>query len=126
MTDMTAAIQRPGIVGVAPVYTQCTANDSFKAAPNSRYTLHYKNGATPTGALKITDQASSAQAPAGAVLGAGWADAVTVPASIAASGEILVDIANTTRFRDGQGAVNLVHGTPTTLSVCITGPFPVS
>lgn len=120
---MTSAIQKPGLVAVTPTYTACTVADKFTAAAGSRYMLHYKNGATPTGALKITDQTSNNQAPAGASLAAGWADAITVPASIAASGEAVVWIDTPARFKDGNGQVNLVHNTPTTLSVAIFGPF---
>jgi hypothetical protein len=126
MTDMTAAVQKPNLVGVTPTYTACTAADKFSAAANSRYLLHYKNGATPvaTSNFKITDQTSAAQAPAGAVLAGGWADDVSVPTPMAATSEQVVWIDNTNRFRDGQGFINLVHGgTLTTVSVAIFGPF---
>jgi len=123
MTDMTAAVQKPGLIGIAPTYTTCTAADKFLANSGGRYMLHYKNGVTPTGALKITDQTSAAQQPAGAVLSAGWADAATVPTSIAASGESVVWMDTPARFKDGSGFVNLVHVTPTTLTVAIFGPF---
>jgi len=120
---MTSAIQKPGIVAVTPTYTQCTAADKFLAAAGGKYMLHYRNGATPTGILKITDQTSAAQAPAGASLAGGWADAVTVPASIPATTDAVVWIDVPARFKDGTGYVNLVHGTPTTLTVAIFGPF---
>lgn len=123
MTDMTSAIQKPTLTGVAPIYTQCTANDKFAATLGGRYLLHYKNGATVTGALKATDQTSAAQAPAAANLSAGWADAVMVPTSLGANGESVVWIDNATRFRDASGFVNLAHVTPTTLTVAIFGPF---
>jgi len=118
MTDMTAFIQAPSVVGVAPVYTQCTATDKFAASLGSKYLLHYKNGATPTGILKGTDQTSAAQAPPAAVLSGGWADA-QFSASMGATSELLVYMDNPLRFRDGQGFVNLSHGTPTTLSLAI-------
>lgn len=120
---MSAAVQKPALVGIAPTYTQCTVADKFLAAPGAKYMLHYKNGATPTGILKITDQTSANAAPAGAVLSAGWSDVQTVPASMGATTEDVVWIDNSNRFRDGQGFVNLAHITPTTLSVAIFGPF---
>jgi hypothetical protein len=126
MTDMTAAVQKPGLTSVSPTYTQCTAADKFFAAPGAKYMLHYRNGATPvaTSNFKITDQTSAAQAPAGAVLAGGWADAVTVATPLIASADAVVWIDNATRFKDGQGFVNLVHGgTLTTCTVAIFGPF---
>lgn len=120
---MTAFIQKPGITAVAPTYTQCTATDKFTAAPTGKYMLHYKNGATLTGALKAVDQTSAnSVAPPGAVLAGGWADA-QLAASIAASGEGVVWIDTASRFRDGAGAINLTHVTPTTLTLAIFGPF---
>lgn len=120
---MTSAITKPGLVGVAPTYTQCTVADKFAVGSGGRYHLHYKNAATPTGALKITDQTSASQQPPGASLAGGWADAVTSPAGIAASSELDVWIDTPLRFKDGSGFINLVHVTPTTLSVAIEGPF---
>jgi hypothetical protein len=120
---MTAFIQKPGLTAVAPVYTACTATDSFSASPNGKYMLHYKNAATVTGALKAVDQTSANSiAPAGAVLAGGWADA-QLAASIAASGEGVCWIDTAARFRDGAGKINLTHVTPTTLTLAIFGPF---
>lgn len=122
MTDFSANVQKPTLTGVAPTYNTCTATDKFAAPLGGRYMLHYKNGATVTGALKAVDQTSAAQAPAGAVLAGGWADA-QLSASIAGSGEAVVWIDNVNRFRDASGFVNLTHVTPTTLTVAIFGPF---
>lgn len=126
MTDMTAAVQKPSYNGVAPTYTACTAADNFTAAPNSRYILHYKNGATATatGDFHAIDQTTTIPPGSGAV--AGFADAILKPAgSMLASTELVAVIDNSTRFRDNTGKIQLVHGgTLTTLSVCIMGPFP--
>jgi hypothetical protein len=124
MTDMSAFIQKPGLAGVAPVYTQCTAADKFAAAPNSKYLLHYKCLATPTGAgaFKVVDQTT--QTPAGVAIVANAFDAVIQSAGMLANTELINIVDPTTRFRDGQGFVNLTHtGTLTTVSVCIEGPF---
>lgn len=117
MSDFTANIHRPGYSFTSTVYNVCTAADKFTANPGKRYLLHYKNGATPTGVLKVTDQTNASSAPAGANLSAGWAD-FQVSASVAASGDgfALIDAQ---RFRDATGAINLVHATPTTLTVAI-------
>lgn len=122
MTDFTSAVQKPGLVGVAPTYSQATGTDKFLAAPNARYELHYKNGATATGAgsFKVTDQVSAAAAPAGASLAGGWADAVVQSAGMLATTELVCIIDNSSRFRDAQGFINLVHaGTLTTVTVAI-------
>lgn len=125
MTDMSAAVQSPGLAGVAPTYTQATAADKFLAQPNARYELHYKCGATPTGAgsFKVTDQTTPT--PAGASPGAGFADAVVQDAGMTATTELISVIANSNRFRDAQGFINMVHtGTLTTVTVGIRGPYP--
>jgi len=121
MTDMTSAVQAGALAGVAPTYTQCTATDKFLAVSGGRYMLHYKNGATPTSTLKITDQTSVAPASASGA-GAGWAD-VQVSAALAGAAERVVWIDNSTRFRDSSGFINMAHTTPTTLTVAIFGPF---
>lgn len=124
MTDMTAFVQAPTLVGVAPTYTAITAADKFKAAPNSRYLLHYKNGATPqaTGSLKVTDQTTVI--PAGSSASAGFADAVVVPTPMGATTEVIARIDNSTRFLDALGYINLTAiGTLTTISVAIVGPL---
>lgn len=128
MTDMTAFIQKPAAVAVAPTYTAITAADNFTAAPSARYVIRYKNGATPvaTSNFKVTDQSSAAQAPAGASLAGGWADLVSVPAPMAATTEAVFEISNSNRFRDGSGKIQLVHGgTLTTVTIAIEGPFPI-
>lgn len=120
MTDMTAFVQQPGLSGAAPVYTQCTASDFFTAAPGANYLLHYKNGATPTGIVKVLDPATPI--PPGSTAVAGFAD-LQVSTSILAAAERLVQIQNANRFRDATGKVQMTNGTPTTLTVCIIGPL---
>lgn len=132
MTDMTSAIQRPTAgAPVTPVYTQCTAADKFKATAGTRYMLHYKNGATPTGATASYVSEKAASAPPGAVPPAPaapatkWSDLqVILPAGLTASTERVIVIDNISRYIDSLGFVNLLHGgTLTTLSVCIIGPL---
>lgn len=120
MTDFSANVQRPGLTGVAPVYNTATATDKFAAAPNSKYMLHYKNGATPSGILKVTDPTTPI--PPGSTASAGFADS-QVTAALGASAEAICIIDNSTRFRDAQGFINLSHGTPTTVTVAIIGPL---
>jgi hypothetical protein len=126
MADLTAAVQKPGLTAVAPVYSGCAAADFFTAQPNASYILHYKNGATAqtTGPNKVADATS--QAPAGATVAGGWADvAHGGGGGMAATSELVLIIPNSNRFRDGQGRINLTHpGTLTTVSVCILGPLP--
>lgn len=126
MADLTAQVQKPGLTGVAPTYTAVAAADFFTAAPNSRYELHYKNGATATasGAFTITDATTPIPSGSGAV--AGFADAVVkATGSMLANTELKCVIANSDRFRDANGRINLVHGgTLTTVTVNILGPFP--
>lgn len=120
MADLTTSVVNPGIAGVAPTYATASAADYFTAAQNGKYMLHYKNGATPTGILKVAD--STTPVPAGSTAVAGFAD-LQVTASLAASAERVVWIDNVNRFRDANGRVNLSNGTPTTLTVAIFGPF---
>lgn len=122
MTDFSANVTKPGLPGSAPVYNTCTTTDKFAASATGRYHLHYKNGATPTGILKVVDQTSASQAPPAAQLSAGWADA-QMNAALGASSEWDVWIENPLRFRDASGFINLSHTTPTTLTVAIEGPF---
>jgi hypothetical protein len=125
MTDMTAAVQRPGLAGVAPTYTAVTAADFFTAQPGSAYKLHYKCGATPTGAgsFKATDP--STPIPPGSAAVAGYADAIVQNAGMTATTELISIIPNSNRFRDAQGRINLVHtGTLTTVTLAISGPYP--
>jgi len=126
MADLTAQVQSLTQTGVAPNYVAVSAGDFFTAQPNARYELHYKNGATPTasGAFTVTDQTTPA--PTGATPGAGFADQVVKAAgSMLASTELKAIIVNSTRFRDSNGRINLVHGgTLTTVTVNIVGPMP--
>lgn len=126
MTDMTSAVQKPGIAGLTPVYTQCTAADKFAALRGGRYMLHYKNLATPTTQLYINEQVAStpsgAVAPAVPTGGTKWSD-VQVSAALAATTERVVWIEASANYIDSQGFINLVNNTPTTLSVAIFGPF---
>lgn len=128
MSDLTVGVQKPDLTGVAPTYQVCTASDFFVAQPNSMYILHYKNGATAqtTGPNKVVDQVTPQ--PVGASLVGGWADAVhSSGTGLGANSERVLVIPNTSRFRDGQGKVQLVHpGTLTTVTVNILGPFPAS
>ena len=125
MADQTANVQRPGLTGVAPTYSAVNATDFFTAVPNSSYILHYKCGATPTGAgsFKITDPTT--QIPTGSGAAAGFADAVIQNAGMLANAEVKMRISSSDRFRDSNGRVNLVHtGTLTTVTLNILGPFP--
>jgi hypothetical protein len=127
MTDFTANVQLPGLAGLAPTYNTCTATDKFTAAPNSRYMLHYKNGATAqvTGGSNNTVTDPTTPIPGASGLSAGFANAITkATPGYVASEERVVWIDNTNRFRDSTGAINLVHpGTLTTVTVAIFGPF---
>lgn len=120
MSDLTTGIQSPGLAGAAPNYQVCSAADFFTAQPNSRYMLHYKNGATPTGILKVGDPTTAV--PTGSTAVAGFAD-LQLTASLLASTERVHWIDNTNRFRDANGRVQLTHATPTTLTLAIFGPF---
>jgi hypothetical protein len=120
MADLTTSVVNPGIAGAAPVYAVASAADYFTAAQGGRYMLHYKNGATPTTVLKVTDPTTPV--PAGSTAVAGYAD-LQVTAALAGSAERVVWIDNGNRFRDANGRINLVNGTPTTLTVAIFGPF---
>lgn len=126
MADLTSSVQQLGNAGAAPTYATVGAADFFTAVPNARYELHYKNGATPTasGAFTVTDPTTPIPAGSGAV--AGFADQVVKAAgSMLANTELKAIIANSNRFRDANGRINLVHGgTLTTVTVNILGPFP--
>ena len=126
MADQTANIQKPGLTGVAPTYTAANATDFFTAQPNSRYELHYKNGATTTGGalpFKITDPTTVA--PPGATPAAGFADVIVAATGMLGTTELKCVIGNSDRFRDSNGRINLVHGgTLTTVTLNILGPFP--
>lgn len=120
MADLTSSVVNPGLAGAAPVYAVTSAADYFVAQANSKYMLHYKNAATPTTALKVTDPTTPV--PAGSTAVAGFAD-LQVSAALGATTERVVWIDNSNRFRDANGRINLVNGTPTTLTVAILGPF---
>jgi hypothetical protein len=120
MTDMTAFVHANSLAGVTPVYTQATAADFFTAAPGSKYMLHYKNAATPTGILKVSDP--STPVPDGSTAVAGFAD-LQVSAALGATTEKVITIPNSSRFRDANGRINMVNVTPTTLTVAIFGPL---
>lgn len=125
MADLTASVQKPGVVGVAPVYVAVSAADFFTAAPGAHYRLHYKCGATPTGAgaFKVTDPTTVI--PPGSGLAAGFADLAIQSAGMTATTELICDIPNSYRHRDTAGRINLTHtGTLTTVTVAITGPYP--
>lgn len=126
MADLTSSVQLPGVAGAAPTYVAVSAADFFTAQPNARYILHYKNGATPTGAntFKVTDPTTAI--PSGSGLAAGFADVITQSAGMLASTELVSQIANSNRHRDANGKINLTHtgGTLTTVTVAILGPFP--
>lgn len=116
----TFVAQKASLAAVAPTYNTCTAADKFAASPGAKYLLHYKNAATPTGVLKVTDTTSVI--PAGSTAAAGFAD-LQVTTSLLASSEAIVELDNASRFIDGQGFVNMVNVTPTTLTVAIIGPL---
>jgi len=126
MTDMTSAIRQPteGGGAAAPVYTQCTAADKF-AAQGGEWYLHYKNGATPTGTIFVNEQKAVAPpgttpgVPAGATK---WSD-LKVSTSMGGTTELVIIIADATKYIDTSGFVNLQHVTPTTLTLAIFGPY---
>lgn len=126
MADLTSSVKALTALGAAPVYVAVSAADKFTAIPNAKYILHYKNGATPTasGAFTVTD--TTTPTPDGSAAAAGFADLVTKAAgSMLASTELVCVIPNSSRFRDANGQINLVHGgTLTTVTVAILGPLP--
>lgn len=126
MADQTANVQLPGLTGVAPTYWAANATDFFTAAPNSRYEIHIKNGATPTatGAFTVGDPTTPIPSASGAV--AGFADGIIkASGSMLASTELKCVISNSNRFRDSNGRINLAFGgTLTTVTVNVLGPFP--
>lgn len=125
MADLSAAVQNPGLAGVAPTYSAVAAADYFLAAPNSRYVLHYKNGATPTGvaSFKVTDPNTPIPTASGQAVG--FADAVVQSVGMGGTTELVSTITNSNRHRDSNGRINLTHGgTLTTVTVAILGPFP--
>lgn len=127
MADLTlTAVQKPTLTGTAPTYVAVAATDFFTAAPNSRYELHYKNGATTTGGslpFKVTDPTTPI--PVGSSAVAGFADGVVALTGMLATTEMVAVIANSSRFMDANNRINLVHGgTLTTVTLNIRGPFP--
>jgi hypothetical protein len=121
MADLTSAIQKPGLSGVAPTYSTVSASDVFTALPNTRYMLHYKNGATTTGGslpFKVTDPTTPT--PSGSSPGAGFADSVSAATGMLGSTELVVYIDNSTRFMNSSKQITLTHGgTLTTVTVAI-------
>lgn len=118
MTDF--APQAPAAAGVTPTYNTATTSDTFSAQPNSKYMIHYKNGATPTGTLKVRDR--NVPIPAGSTAVAGFGD-VQVTAALSGSAEAVYMITNSSRFMDSQGKITLDNATPTTLTFAIFGPL---
>lgn len=126
MTDFTSLMQDPSIGNtITPVFTACTAADKFQAQAGSKYLLYYRNAATPTATLWIREQAAVAPLgttpaiPAGAVK---WSDAA-IAASIGATSDRAVFIDVVGPYIDSLGFVNLIHNTPTSLTLCVMGPF---
>lgn len=126
MTDFSTLLQDPSVGATAtPVFTQCTAADKFQAQAGSKYLLYYRNGGTPTATCWIREQAAVAPlgtapaVPAGAVK---WSDAA-IAAVIGATSDRAVMIDVVAPFIDSLGFVNLIHNTPTTLTLCVMGPF---
>lgn len=125
MADLTAQVRKPALAGQAPNYVAVSASDTFTAAPDASYVIHYKNGATSSGAAIFAAKDQATPAPTGAALAAGWADAQLFASTLAASGEWIARIDNTNRFRDSTGKITLTHsGTLTTVTAAILGPYP--
>lgn len=125
MADLTAQVRQPGIAGEAPNFAAVSASDTFTAVPNASYILHYKNGATTTGAAIFQVEDPTTPTPPGADLAAGWADAETFDGTFGANAERYVRIPNSSRHRNANGAITLTHtGTLTTVTVAILGPYP--
>lgn len=128
MADLTAQVRQPVLSGAqAANYAAISAADFFIAAPGASYILHYKNGATPTGSGIFSVQDRNTPIPVGSAQVAGFADGLLKPTGVfAANTEFIARIANTDRFRDSLGRINLDHGggTLTTATVAILGPYP--
>ena len=129
MTDFTANVKQPTEAsgGVVTVYNTCTTTDKF-AAQGGAYFLHYKNGGTITGVLFMTAPLGPrAVLPSGAVpavpAGATNWDDLRISATIAATTEADIRIADISKYVDANGFVNLLHTTPTTLTLAIMGPY---
>lgn len=127
MTIFTA--QRPSVSApLTPTFTACTTNDKFQSNGGGTWVLWYRNGATPTTQLYITDQnvsvppgAATPAVPTGAT---NWSDAL-ISAAVGASADrvIVIDGANIQQYTDTTLFVNLKHNTPTTLTLAVLGPF---
>jgi hypothetical protein len=123
----TMTVQRPIITaGVTPTYTQCTAADKFSVPTGSgSYLLYYKNAGTPTTTLWVLNPlavapiGSTPGVPAGAT---NFAD-IPISAALGASTERAFFIDDISPYVDATQFVNLKHGTPTTLTLCVLGPF---
>jgi hypothetical protein len=125
MATLTA--RKQGLAFTAPNYQVVSAADKFAAVAGAKYLLHYKNGATPQASgsspNKVTDP--STPIPSGSAAVAGFADLLTsAGAGMGATSEATILLDNSTRFIDGTGFINLVHGgTVTTVTVDIVGPL---
>jgi hypothetical protein len=124
----TMPTQRPSVSagGVTPTFTQCTASDKFSVPTASgSYLLYYKNAGTPTATLWVLSTAqptpigSVPAVPTGAT---NWED-VQISAALGASTERAYFIDDVSPYVDATNFVNLKHNTPTTLTMCVLGPF---
>lgn len=124
----TMPTQRPSVAagGVTPTFTQCTAADKFLAPTGSgSYLLYYKNAATPTttlwvlNPLAVVPAGSTPAVPTGAT---NFAD-VLISAALGASTDRAFFIDDVSPYIDVTNFVNLKHNTPTTLTMCVLGPF---
>lgn len=110
-------------------YTACTAADKFQSNGGGSWILLYNNGATPTTQCYVKNTtptvppgANTPSTPTGA---AEWSDKV-ISNAIAASTNgfcVVIDSTSIAQFTDSTQFVNLIHNTPTTLSVAVLGPF---
>lgn len=126
MTDFTSLMQDTSVgATLTPTFTACTAADKFQAQAGSKYMLYYRNGATPTTQCYIREQVATAPLgttpaiPTGAVK---WSDAL-ISAAIGGTSDRVVFIDVVAPYIDSLGFVNLVHNTPTTLTLAVLGPF---
>lgn len=121
--------QKPNVATpLTPSFTACTTSDKFQSNGGGTWILWYRNGATPTTQLYITDQNTSVPpgaATPGLPTGAtNWSDA-QVSAALGATTDrvIAIDAVNIAQYTDALGFVNLKHNTPTTLTLAVLGPF---
>jgi hypothetical protein len=118
-------VQRPSLAGgVTPTFTQCTTGDSFPATAGGTYFLYYKNAGTPTTTLwllntNVTTPVGST--PAVATGATNWED-VLISAALGATTDRIFVIDDAGPYLS-SGSVNLKHNTPTTLTLCVCGPY---